>query len=145
VGLVSKQQQEAEEAERRTEKDGGQADAIAEYYAALAAQKAKEAEEDEEEEDDDDEDEDEDEDEAEFEDLDVTGTGGAANSAAPSSGVATPATTKPFTTNGESEEDEDGAPPGKKFKVGSANATTASTPGAADGEDSDEEVDFEDV
>ncbi|KAA8910915.1 hypothetical protein FN846DRAFT_904685 [Sphaerosporella brunnea] len=116
---IARREAEAEE-RNSTQQDGAGGDAIAQYYAALAAQKAQE-EADERDEDSDEEDEDEE--DEEFEDLEIAS--GAANTA-----VVTPA------ANGESEEDE--LPPGKKAKV-------VNNPAPAAEEDSDEEVDFEDV
>ncbi|KAI5854605.1 hypothetical protein BZA05DRAFT_392040 [Tricharina praecox] len=124
IGLARKEA-EAEE-KRDVQEEGSGGDAIAQYYAALAAQKAQEEADELEDDDSDDGDEDEDE---EFEDLDIV--------SAPATNAAT-ATGTPA-NNGESEEDEQ--PLGKRVKTEEPEKKVE----VVKEEDSDEEVDFEDV
>lgn len=180
IGIALKKSEEEAEKNSLEGQNGVQADAIAQYYAALAAQKAKEDAEDDEE-DDDEEDNDAEEDEAEFEDLPPPSsalTAAATSAVLPPTSVLssqTPAT-KPnpsmetATPSVEDDAGESSPPPGKRQKVSVDDASTSlptppatmpksepasapsQTPAVASEtmieateEDSEEEVDFEDV
>ncbi|KAL7275149.1 hypothetical protein RUND412_001911 [Rhizina undulata] len=132
LGLAAKIKEEEDKKAQTAEGSNGgvQADAIAQYYAALAAQKAQEEADEEDEDEDEDDDEDEDE---EFED--VAGSAVTSNGATPAGSAITSKTDPKMD---DSDDDSASGSAQKKVKL-------AEPIGEIEEEDSDEEADFEDV